>query len=200
MVWATFKGKRSIFHFKSHSEHFIKSEFPIHFHGKTSDFVEKVIFLQISQNRLNSWFGQLLRRNGPYSISKAILNISSNPSSRFIFMAKTSDFVEKVKFLAISQNRLNSWFGQLLRGNGPYSISKAILNISSNPSSRFIFMAKTSDFVEKVKFLEISQNRLNSWFGQLLRGNGPYSISKAILNISSNPSSRFTFMAKRQIS
>src|SRR5882672_406416 len=88
MVWGTFKGIRPIFHFKSHSEHIVKSEFPIHFHDKTSDFVEKIKFLQISHKRLNSWFGKLLRESGPYSISKAILNISSNPSSRFVFMTK----------------------------------------------------------------------------------------------------------------
>jgi len=56
MVLATFKEERPIFHFKGHSEHFVKSESPIHFHGKTSDFVEKVKFLQIGQKRLNSWF------------------------------------------------------------------------------------------------------------------------------------------------
>ena len=88
MVWGTFKGTRPIFHFKSHSEHFVKSEFPIHFHEETLDFVEKVKFLQISQKRLNSWFGEFLRESGKYFISKAILNISSNSSSRFILMTK----------------------------------------------------------------------------------------------------------------
>src|SRR5882672_10830521 len=102
--------------------------------------------------------------NGPYSISKAILNILSNPISPIHFHGKMSDFLEKVEFLQIGRKRLNSWFQLLLRRNGPYSISKAILNILSNPSSPIHFHGNTSDFVEKVEFLQIGQKRLNSWF------------------------------------
>src|SRR5882672_4335643 len=142
MVWTQLMGKRSIFHFKSHSEHFIKSEFPIHFHGKNVRFRRKS---KIPSNKSKS---TQLMVWATFKGKRSIFHFKSH-SEHFIksefsihFHGKTSDFVEKVKFLEISQNRLNSWFGQLLRGNGAYSISKAILNISSNPSSRFIFMAK----------------------------------------------------------
>src|SRR5712671_3424213 len=110
-----------MFHFKSHSEHFIKSEFPDSFSWQNVRFHRKS---QIPSNKpkttqLTVW-ATFKGIAGLCSISKAILNILSNPSSPIHFHGKTSDFIEKVKSLQISQKRLNSRFGQLLRESPGY--------------------------------------------------------------------------------
>src|SRR5712671_4650162 len=110
-----------MFHFKSHSEHFVKSEFPDSFP------LQKVRFHRKSQmpsnkpktTQLTVWatFNGIA---GLCSISKAILNILSNPSSPIHFHDKRSDFIEKVKCPQISQKRPNSRFGQLLTESPGY--------------------------------------------------------------------------------